>query len=203
MANTKIMIVIKNISKEIDNINFDIEFLEPDIRTAGKKQDRTKLTLLAKEYVEKKRKRRNLEKQKRLFDGLKNQIDNTKMTSTVNECIDSITNYLDSLPVADEQQDRHQKMQNFMKEMERMNMSNDLMSEMLNESEDDDELEEENAAVTKIVETALLDGSIAEIENLPQIIHKNKPNNNNNNINRNNVNKNTEIDKIDEFIRKL
>jgi hypothetical protein len=204
MARIKLTKASTGISKEIDVINFDIEFLEKDIRQAGNKQDRTKLAIHAKDYVKKKRRCRNLEKQLRLLDGLKDQIDKTKMTSTVNECVDSITGYLDSIPVAEDQLDRQQKMQNFMKEMERMNMSNELMSDMLNESEDDDELEEENAAVTKIIEAALIDGSIAQIEKLPQIIQK-KPKiiGSNNNNNNNNVNRNTEIDKIDEFIKKL
>lgn len=193
----------KKLAREIEHIDFEMEFLQKDIRAAGNRQERDKLTSLAKDCVRMKRKRRNINQQRGVIEGMSIQMNNVKMTGKMNDCMDVITSCIEEMPNMTNYHERQNTMQKFQMQMESIKLGNESLNDVLNESEEEEEDENENAAVQQIVNDELDRGAIESIVKLPNVGSlKCNPMQQQQQQQQKHVNMNNQLQNIDEFIKK-
>lgn len=161
---------LREMEKQISRIDTDLEFLEKDIAQAARQQNRARLTNVVRDSVRQKRKRRRLERNRTTLEAFLGAVEDIQISEQMQDSMNEILACTATLDLDLE------SVQKTTAQFEKLRLSLGTSSEMIREAAElsDDEESLEDDEVSRIVEDALQQSSLAMLDALP-VLGNNRP----------------------------
>lgn len=193
----------KRITKQIEDIDDNAQWINKDIMAAAKNQRHDELKILAGNLVRQRKNRRELKKYQSYLDGMLSQVNTIQMQSLTNDVTSILLESVASMPNMSNHEERRNNMMEFQKQMESMKMSNEILNDFLKEDDGDYEEDELSGEEKEIVDSVLNGTSYVLMDKLPSVsvVQPRNNNNNNNNSIKASTNPSNILQEIDKYAK--
>ncbi len=168
---TRLQKPLADLGRQISRLDTDLEFLQKDIEAAARAQNRQRLTTVVRDSVRQKRKRRRLERNRTTLEAFVGAVDDIQISEKMHSSMDELLQCTATLDM--DLESVRATTSRFQELRMSLGTSAEMIRDAVEASDDEESLEDDE--VTRIVEEALQQSSMALLDALPVLGNSRPP----------------------------